>query len=314
MTGDVDGAWLADEQSTERRVQVDPTVELHSLVRALSARLSKDKGDEWLIRPHGFLNVRVSRDLLPRALAIMNALLLASEARGWQVSAEVPIPKRRSAVGTFLVRAWSQLGQFHAEQSRSGNRRGYPKRIRRVRSGRGRRIQATDGVGNQSLAQAVPVRQWWSACAEETEWQTSTADRITSLGQHQKKLPRPRRQTARGTAERGDRRVRAHGWRFACLQPKGGARAPRETARGTSATRGRAQAKAAREKRRPPRERVGQLALERISDGVPGRYSSFTLPAKTASDKCSSPVAVCPSSRPRVRVSADRRQSGTRSC
>jgi hypothetical protein len=101
LKGDVDDQWLSDEQSTERRIKVESSGELHSLIRALSARLANDKSDDWLIPPHGSLDVRVSRALLPRAISIMNALLVASERRGWAIATQVPIPKRRNSVGTF---------------------------------------------------------------------------------------------------------------------------------------------------------------------------------------------------------------------
>lgn len=101
VKANVDGEWLSEEQSDARRVQVEPSAVLHPLVRTFSARMAKEKGDDWLIPPHGFLDVRVSRALLVRAIPIMNALILASEERGWVISTEVPTPKRRSSHGSF---------------------------------------------------------------------------------------------------------------------------------------------------------------------------------------------------------------------
>lgn len=98
---DVDDQWLTDEQSAERRVQVEPSAEVHPLLRAFSTQIAKEKGEDWLIPPHGFLDIRVSRALLPRAIPIMNALILASEKRGWPISTEMPTPKRRWSIGTF---------------------------------------------------------------------------------------------------------------------------------------------------------------------------------------------------------------------
>src|SRR2546428_22502 len=90
----------------EHRVTANLTGEYrHALVLATAERLKKEKGDGWLVPPHGYLDVRVSRAQLPRALAILDALLIACEARGWEVAAALPVPKRRTTVGTFLYSA-----------------------------------------------------------------------------------------------------------------------------------------------------------------------------------------------------------------
>jgi hypothetical protein len=86
----------------ENRVAADLSGDLiHPLVCETANRLKKEKGDDWLVPPHGYLNLRVSREQLPRALAILDALLRACEARGWDVSVEVPLPRRRNNIGTF---------------------------------------------------------------------------------------------------------------------------------------------------------------------------------------------------------------------
>lgn len=94
--------WVDRELLPENQVAADLSGEpVHLLVRHTAQRLKKEKSSGWIVPPHGCLSVRVSRGQLPRALAILDALLRACEARGWEVGVEVPLPRRRHSSGNL---------------------------------------------------------------------------------------------------------------------------------------------------------------------------------------------------------------------
>ena len=96
--------WTARERLPENPISVPAPGEWqHPFTVATEKVLKKAKPDEggWLIPPPGCLAVRVSPVQLPRALAIMDALITACEARGWSVTTEFRMPRRLSRFGNF---------------------------------------------------------------------------------------------------------------------------------------------------------------------------------------------------------------------
>jgi hypothetical protein len=102
VSREAEADWVERESQPEYRVTVNFTDEYrHPLVLATAEHLRKQKSEGWLLAPHGYLNVRVSRARLARALSILDALLTACEARGWTVAAKMPAPQRRPRGDTF---------------------------------------------------------------------------------------------------------------------------------------------------------------------------------------------------------------------
>lgn len=102
VSSDANPDWVHRESLPENQVRPDFSGELlHPLVRDTTRRLNKLTGNAWLVPPHGCLNLRVSREQLPRAAAILDALLRACETRGWQIAVEVPLPRRRHSSGNI---------------------------------------------------------------------------------------------------------------------------------------------------------------------------------------------------------------------
>lgn len=109
--------WVQRESLPENQVTADSSGKLvHPLVRDTAQQLNGLKGGGWLTSPHGYLNLRVSREQLPRALAILDALLRACEARGWQVATEVPLPRRRHSSGNLWHPDHGWLSHMPAER------------------------------------------------------------------------------------------------------------------------------------------------------------------------------------------------------
>jgi hypothetical protein len=79
-----------------------------SIASEKALRQAKPHTGGWLVAPPGCLAVRVSPAMLPRALAIMDAVVTACEARGWPVTTEFQMPRRLGWNGTFWYpgRAW----------------------------------------------------------------------------------------------------------------------------------------------------------------------------------------------------------------
>jgi len=91
-------SWLAREQTPEFRVTADVEAPLrHPLVLDAARQLAQTVPDSegWVVPVPGSLNVRVATAARPRALAILDALLLAAEKRGWTVHTEYPPVRRR---------------------------------------------------------------------------------------------------------------------------------------------------------------------------------------------------------------------------
>src|SRR5262245_58291587 len=102
VSTEAEADWVEREGQPEYRVTANFTDEYrHVLVLATAKRLRKEKNEGWLVAPHGCLAVRVSRAQLARALSILDALLIACEARGWEVAAAMPPPRRRPRSDTF---------------------------------------------------------------------------------------------------------------------------------------------------------------------------------------------------------------------
>jgi hypothetical protein len=93
--------WVERESLPDYCVSVSTDGPRHPLVQQTAARLKKEKGDGWLVLPHGYLNVRVSREQVSRAVGIVDALFAAFEKRGWAVATEAPMPRRRNSSGNF---------------------------------------------------------------------------------------------------------------------------------------------------------------------------------------------------------------------
>jgi hypothetical protein len=94
-------AWLAREQTLEFRVTVDlKSRPQQPLVVEAERHLrnATPDNDGWVAPPPGSLNVRVSEAQRPRALAVLDALLLAAEKRGWTVHTKHPPVRRRPTV------------------------------------------------------------------------------------------------------------------------------------------------------------------------------------------------------------------------
>lgn len=99
---EAEASWVERESQPEYHVTANFTDEYrHPLVLATAEHLRKQKSEGWLVAPHGYLSVRVSRAQLARALSILDALLTACEARGWTVAAEMPAPQRHPRIDTF---------------------------------------------------------------------------------------------------------------------------------------------------------------------------------------------------------------------
>lgn len=93
--------WLAREQTPEFHVTADQQLRpQHALVIGAERQLRQTTPDVqgWVVPSPGSLNVRVSEAQRPRAVAILDALLLAVEKRGWTVHTEHPPVKRRPSV------------------------------------------------------------------------------------------------------------------------------------------------------------------------------------------------------------------------
>jgi hypothetical protein len=96
-----DPALIERERDAEHRVVVARSGDyVHHLVRFTDETLRSRTGDGWLQAPHGCVDVRTSRAQLSRALRIMEALLTASESRGWRVAAEFLL-SRHKRFGNF---------------------------------------------------------------------------------------------------------------------------------------------------------------------------------------------------------------------
>jgi len=95
--------WLAREHLPEFQIAA-PTAGMWrhplSLQTEKALRRTKPQGG-WLVSPPGCLAVRVSAAMLPRALAIMDAVVTACEARGWSVTTEFHMPRRLGWNGNF---------------------------------------------------------------------------------------------------------------------------------------------------------------------------------------------------------------------
>ncbi|MGE5362163.1 MAG: hypothetical protein ACM3NQ_24360 [Bacteroidales bacterium] len=92
--------WLASERTPEFHVAADLTSRpQHALVVGAERQLLQTTPDVdgWVVPSPGSLNLRVSEAQRPRAIAILDALLLAVEKRGWTVHTEHPPVKRRSS-------------------------------------------------------------------------------------------------------------------------------------------------------------------------------------------------------------------------
>jgi hypothetical protein len=110
-------ALIEREKIPEYRVASGPPGALrHPLTIATERVLKKTKEAGWITPPHGCLALRVSKEMLPRALSIIDAVLVACEERGWGVVAAYPTP-RRSMVGTFWYPGMSWVSQMRAEPS-----------------------------------------------------------------------------------------------------------------------------------------------------------------------------------------------------
>lgn len=95
--------WLDREHLPEFQI-APPTAGCwrHPLALQTEKTLRKTKPDGgWLVAPPGCLAVRVSPAMLPRALAIMDAVVTACEGRGWSVTTEFKMPRRLGWNGTF---------------------------------------------------------------------------------------------------------------------------------------------------------------------------------------------------------------------
>jgi hypothetical protein len=96
--------WLDREHAPAFQI-VPPTAGVWrhplSLKTEMVLRKTKPVGGGWLVAPPGCLAVRVSPAVLPRALAIMDAVVTACEARGWPVTTEFRMPRRLGWNGTF---------------------------------------------------------------------------------------------------------------------------------------------------------------------------------------------------------------------
>lgn len=91
-------AWLDRERTPDFRVTVESKASSrHPLVVDAEQQLRRTAPDNdgWVVPPPGSLNVRVSEALRPRALAVLDALLLAIQKRGWTVHTEHPPVRRR---------------------------------------------------------------------------------------------------------------------------------------------------------------------------------------------------------------------------
>jgi hypothetical protein len=151
MKGNVDDQWLAGEHSAERRIQVEALVEQHSLIQALFTRMAKEKSDDWLVPPHGFLDVRLpkpvsSRDLNHECTAVVE------RAPGLGDLDRSPDSKTPQFNRDLLVPAGAKLGALNAERSKGRDRRNYSKRIRGVLFSRRWRICGADRGRDQGLA------------------------------------------------------------------------------------------------------------------------------------------------------------------
>ena len=96
--------WLSREQLPAFHVAPRrPGEWRHPMTVATEKVLKKATPDDggWLVPPPGCLAVRASPAQLPRALAIMDALVAACEVRGWPVTTEFRMPRRSSRFGNF---------------------------------------------------------------------------------------------------------------------------------------------------------------------------------------------------------------------
>ena len=97
-----DPALVERERDAEHRIVVAQSGDYaHHLVRFTDQKRRSQSGDGWLHASHGCLDVRTSRAQLSRALRIMDALLTASESRGWKVAAEFSASRRHNRFGNF---------------------------------------------------------------------------------------------------------------------------------------------------------------------------------------------------------------------
>ena len=107
--------WIEREQQPAFRVTAPrPGEWKHPMSVATEKALKKAKPDDggWLVAPPGCLAVWVSPTQLPRALAIMDALISACESRGWPVTTEFKMPRRLSRFGGFWYPGGSWLSKL----------------------------------------------------------------------------------------------------------------------------------------------------------------------------------------------------------
>lgn len=95
--------WLARERLPQFQIAAPtPGVWGHPLSIETERALRRTKPQAgWLVPPPGCLALRVSAALLPRALAIMDAIVAACEARGWPVTTQFQMPRRLGWNDTF---------------------------------------------------------------------------------------------------------------------------------------------------------------------------------------------------------------------
>ena len=103
--------WIDRENLPEFQIAAPPPSNWRhalSIATEKSLRKAKPHTGGWLVAPPGCLAVRISSAMLPRALAIMDAVVTACEARGWPVTTEFQMPRRLGWNGTFWYpgRAW----------------------------------------------------------------------------------------------------------------------------------------------------------------------------------------------------------------